>query len=158
MIDYKRFDPKKAEESGLLAYQKTLQARGFDSTTLNSLLEMAVQRRQAIQEAETLKAQQKKMSQTIPEMKKKGENADQLLKDLKNLSDQVSQLEKRAEEIDQSTFNLAAQLPNFLHTSTPAGSSSSENVEVHSWGQLKNQDFSALDEKHLTNLGNFIVL
>lgn len=100
------------------------------------------QRRQAIQSAETVRAERNRLSAEIPKMQKAGQDASQLIADAKDMRVQIQELEKAAEEYDTRMSEVLVGIPNMPHESVPVGNSAEDNVEVRRWGTPPKFDFS----------------
>jgi seryl-tRNA synthetase len=99
-------------------------------------------RRQAITEAETLKAKRNRASEEIGKLKKSGQDATALMAEMKDLRDKVQELEKKASDSENRLRDLLAGIPNIPHESVPVGKSSADNVEVRRWGTAPKFDFA----------------
>jgi seryl-tRNA synthetase len=119
-----------------------LRNRGMDpKAVLKDFPIVEAQRRQAIQSAETLKAERNRLSAQIPAMKKAGQDTSQLVIDTKGMREQIQELEKAAEEYDARLTEVLVGIPNMPHESVPLGSSAEANVEVRRWGATPKFDF-----------------
>lgn len=120
-----------------------LRNRGMDpSAVLRDFPTVEAQRRQAIQSAETLKAERNRLSAKIPQMKKAGEDTSQIVGDTKGMRDQIQELEKAAEEYDARMTEVLVGIPNMPHDSVPVGTSADANKEVRRWGTPPKFDFT----------------
>ncbi len=123
--------------------EEMLRNRGMDpKTVLKDFPTIEAQRRQAIQSAETLKAERNRLSAQIPGMKKSGQDTSQIVADTKAMREQIQELEKAAEEYDSRLSEVLIGIPNMPHSSVPIGTSSEANVEVRSWGSPPKFDFT----------------
>src|SRR5258708_4070986 len=100
------------------------------------------QRRQAIQSAETVRAERNRLSSEIPKLQKAGQDASQLISDAKDMRTQIQEMEKAAEEYDSRMNEVLVGIPNLPHESVPVGNSAEDNVEVRRWGTPPNFDFA----------------
>ncbi|HUK46585.1 MAG TPA: hypothetical protein VLW06_03295, partial [Terriglobales bacterium] len=122
--------------------EEMLRNRGMDpKSVLKDFPTVEAQRRQAIQSAETLKAERNRLSAKIPAMKKGGQDTTQIVADTKAMREQIQELEKAAEEYDSRMSDLLVGIPNMPHESVPVGSSAETNVEVRRWGTPPEFDF-----------------
>lgn len=120
-----------------------LRNRGMDpSVVLRDFPTVEAQRRQAIQSAETLKAERNRLSAKIPQMKKAGEDTSQIVADTKGMRDQIQELEKAAEEYDARMTEVLVGIPNMPHESVPIGTSAEANKEARRWGTPPKFDFT----------------
>src|SRR5437588_3962697 len=121
--------------------EEKLRQRGMDpSAVLKDFGEVDTQRRQAITEAETLKARRNKASEDIAKLKKSGQDATAAMAETKELREQVQTLEKTAGDLDARLRDILAGIPNIPHASVPVGHSPEENVEVRRWGKAPEFD------------------
>jgi len=123
--------------------EEKLRQRGMDpATVLKDFREVDTQRRQAITEAETSKAQRNKASEEIAKLKKSGQDASAAIAQTKELRERISTLEKTATDLDARLHDILAGIPNMPHASVPVGHSAEENVEVRRWGTAPKFDFT----------------
>jgi len=118
-----------------------LSHRGMDAQVLKDFPALEAQRRQAIQSAETLKAERNRLSAKIPQMKKTGEDTSAIVVETKAMRDKIQELEKAAEECDARMTEVLVGIPNMPHASVPVGGSAEANVEVRRWGAPPEFDF-----------------
>src|SRR4051812_17578162 len=123
--------------------EEKLRQRGMDpAAVLKDFREVDTQRRQAITEAETSKAQRNKASEEIAKLKKSGQDARAAMAQTKELREKISELEKTASELDARLREILAGIPNLPHESVPVGKSADDNVEVRRWGTPPKFDFT----------------
>ncbi len=123
--------------------EEMLRRRGADpSAVLKDFREVDGQRRQAITEAETMKARRNKASEEIAKLKKAGQDASAAMADTKDLREQIQAQEKIAGELDGRLRDLLVGIPNMPNPSVPVGHSAEENVEVRRWGTPPKFDFT----------------
>src|SRR6266705_2875788 len=118
------------------------QQRGLDTAdVLKDFRELDTERRQAITEAETLKARRNRASEEIAKLKKSGEDATALIAETKEFRERIQQKEKAAAEYETRLHQMLAGIPNVPHDSVPVGKTPEDNVEVRRWGTPPNFDF-----------------
>jgi seryl-tRNA synthetase len=123
--------------------EEKLRQRGIDpAAVLKDFCEVDTQRRQAITEAETSKAQRNKASEEIAKLKKSGQDARAAMAQTKELRERISELEKTASDLDAQLREILAGIPNLPHASVPIGHSADDNVEVRRWGTAPKFDFT----------------
>jgi seryl-tRNA synthetase len=123
--------------------EEKLRQRGIDpAAVLKDFCEVDTQRRQAITEAETSKAQRNKASEEIAKLKKSGQDARAAMAQTKELRERISELEKTASDLDARLREILAGIPNLPHASVPIGHSADDNVEVRRWGTAPKFDFT----------------
>jgi len=123
--------------------EEKLRQRGMDpATVLKDFREVDRQRRQAITEAETLKARRNRASEDIGKLKKSGQDAGALMVETKDLREQIQTREKTAADLDAGLGGILSGIPNIPHASVPVGNSAEQNVEVRRWGPTPQFDFT----------------
>ncbi len=123
--------------------EEKLRQRGMDpATVLKDFREVDRQRRQAITEAETLKAHRNRASEDIGKLKKSGQDANALMAETKELREQIQTREKTAADLDARLGEILSGIPNIPHASVPVGNSAEQNVEVRRWGRTPQFDFT----------------
>ena len=123
--------------------EEKLRQRGMDpAAVLKDFREVDTQRRQAITEAETSKAQRNKASEEIAKLKKSGQDASAAMAQTKELRERISELEKTAGDLDTRLRDILTGIPNLPHTSVPVGHSADDNVEIRRWGAPPKFDFT----------------
>jgi seryl-tRNA synthetase len=123
--------------------EEMVRQRGAEpAAVLKDFREVDTQRRQAITEAETMKARRNKASEDISKLKKSGQDATAAIAETKDLREQIQALEKTAADLDARLYDILAGIPNVPHSSVPVGHSAEENVEVRRWGAPPQFDFA----------------
>jgi seryl-tRNA synthetase len=123
--------------------EEKLRQRGMDpAAVLKDFHEVDTQRRYAITEAETSKAQRNKASEEIAKLKKSGQDANTAMAQTKELREKIAALEKTATDLDLRLHEILAGIPNLPHASVPVGHSADDNVEVRRWGAPPQLDFT----------------
>jgi seryl-tRNA synthetase len=123
--------------------EEMLRQRGADpAAVLKDFREVDTQRRRAITEAETMKAQRNKASEEIAKLKKAGQDATAAIAQTKDLREQTQALEKTAADLDARLQDILSGIPNLPHVSVPVGHSAEDNVEVRRWGMPPMFDFT----------------
>jgi seryl-tRNA synthetase len=123
--------------------EQMLRNRGMNpDAVLKDFRTIDAQRRQAIQSAETVRAERNRLSAEIPKMQKAGQDASQLIADAKDMRVQIQELEKASQEYDASMTEVLVGIPNVPHDSVPVGKTAEDNVEVRRWGAPPKFDFT----------------
>ncbi len=123
--------------------EEMLRQRGADpAAVLRDFADVDVQRRQAITEAETMKARRNKASEDISKLKKAGQDAAAAIAETKELREEIQTREKIAADLDARLQEILAGIPNMPHASVPVGHSAEDNVEVRRWGAPPKFDFA----------------
>jgi len=137
--------------------EEMLRQRGADPAgVLKDFREVDTQRRQAITEAETLKARRNTLIEDFQrlmseEKRIKREGGDTTangraraanLAEQAELKGQIQSADKSAEELNAKLKGTLDGIPNIPHASVPVGHSPDENVEVRRWGAPPEFDFT----------------
>ena len=84
---------------------------------------------------EQLKASRNLASDTIGQLKRKGENADVLVAEVAKHSDEIHTLDHQVTELEARFVDLLARLPNIPMSDVKVAFDPKDNVEVKSWGK-----------------------
>ena len=122
--------------------EEKMRQRGMDPAILKDFHQVDTQRRHAITEAETCKAQRNKASEEIAKAKKAGQDASVAMAQSKELREKIQDLEKTATDLDARLRDILVGIPNLPHASVPVGRSADDNVEVRRWGTPPTFDFT----------------
>ena len=127
----------------LTRVEEMLRQRGADpDAVLKDFRDVDTQRREAITEAETMKARRNKASEDIAKLKKNGGDATVAIAETKELREQIQAREKIAADLDARLQDILLSIPNMPHASVAVGHSAEDNVEVRRWGQAPQFDFT----------------
>jgi seryl-tRNA synthetase len=99
------------------------------------------ERRERITAAERMKAERNKASEEIARRKKAGEDASSILAEMKRVSDAIKQADERVAVLDAQLADFMLTVPNRPHSSVPVGHGTDGNVEVRRWGAPPKFDF-----------------
>ena len=123
--------------------EEKLRQRGMDpAEVLKDFREIDTQRRQAITQMETLKAERNRASEEIARLKKAGQEASAQVEQTKAGRERLQELEKAVEEHDGRLHQLLTNIPNLPHASVPMGRGADDNKEVRRWGAPPQLDFA----------------
>ena len=122
--------------------EEKLRVRGADpAALLGDFRALDLRRREAITQAEQLKARRNELSQKVGALKKSGQDATALMEETRALKDRLDELDKTAAELDEQMRLSLARIPNLTRDEVPAGLSEAENVTVKTWGEKLTFDF-----------------
>ena len=129
--------------NNLALVEQKLRDRGLDpAEILKDFHEVDQQRRQAITDAETIKARRNRASEEIAKLKKSGQDASTLVAETKELREQIQDREKVAADLEKRSQQILTGLPNLPNESVPVGKSAEDNVEIRRWGTPPKFDFT----------------
>ncbi len=124
--------------------EEKLRARGADpAALLGDFRALDLRRREAITQAEQLKARRNELSQKVGALKKAGQDATAVMEETRALKDRLDELDKSAMEFDDQMRLSLARIPNLTRDEVPIGMSETDNVTVKSWGDKPNFNFTA---------------
>jgi seryl-tRNA synthetase len=119
-----------------------LRARGADpAALLGDFRSLDQRRREAITQAEALKARRNELSQRVGALKKSGQDATALMDETRALKEKLDELDTAASELDEQMRLSLARIPNLTRDEVPAGTSEADNVTVKTWGEKTSFDF-----------------
>ncbi|MEW6094457.1 MAG: serine--tRNA ligase [Chloroflexota bacterium] len=120
--------------------RKALRDRQMDAGPVDSILALDEKRRALLTDTETLKAERNAVSKEIGKMKDPAERQVKI-EAMRLVGDKISELDKQVAEVEEELRSIAATIPNIPDERTPVGRDESENVVVHTVGQLPEFDF-----------------
>jgi seryl-tRNA synthetase len=126
--------------SNLDSIAERLATRGF-TLNVGQFRDLDTERRAAISESESLKAQRNSESAAINKLRQQGADTAELQQKVRAMGERMTALDKKAEALEASFRDLLAGIPNIPHESVPIGKSADDNVEVRRWGQPRQFDF-----------------
>jgi seryl-tRNA synthetase len=126
----------------LTLVEEKLRARGADpAVLLGDFHSLDQRRREAITEAEKLKARRNELSQQVGVLKKSGQDATALMDETRALKDKLDELDRTAVALDDEMRLSLARIPNVTRDDVPTGASEADNVTVKTWGEKRIFDF-----------------
>jgi seryl-tRNA synthetase len=102
-----------------------------------------IQRRAAVTEAETLKAERNSSSMEIGKLKKAGADTTAAQAKVREMGDRIAAFDAKVAEVDEEFTAILTGIPNIPHESVPVGEGADDNVEVRRWGKPTEMAFSA---------------
>ena len=125
--------------------EEKLRARNMDpAAVLGDFAAVDARRRDAITQAETLKAQRNKLSADFGKLKREGGDTSALTAQLADLKLHSDALEAAAAAADDQLRELMQAVPNLPQDSVPRGASEADNAVEKLWGTPPTFDFPAL--------------
>ena len=132
--------------NNLALVEEKLRLRNADPTALlGDFLALDQRRREAITQAEQLKARRNDLSQQVGALKKAGKHdeAAAVMDETRALKEKLDALDSDASRLDEELRQSLARLPNLTRDEVPAGKSEEDNVVVKTWGTIPERDFAA---------------
>ncbi len=128
--------------ANLPAVEAALRARNADPSLLGDFEAHDRRRRDAITEAEQLKAKRNQLSTEVGKRKRTGEDTSDLQEEVRRLREQGEGAEAAAADADTKLRSMMEALPNLPHSSVPAGADEHGNVLVRTHGEPPTFDFT----------------
>jgi seryl-tRNA synthetase len=123
--------------------EEKLRQRGMDpAVVLKDFHAIDSERRTAITESETMKAQRNKLTEEFQRIRKSQQDTAANLLEQRGLKDKIAGAEKLAEGFDAQLRDVLTGIPNLPDASVPVGHSADDNVEVRRWGAPPAFDFT----------------
>ena len=118
----------------------------FQDTKLplvDEVIELDAQARKTQQEADSLRAERKKLSKQIGALMGQGkkDEAEAVKAQVNASADRLAELEKQEAELQEKVTKIMMTIPNIIDPSVPIGKDDSENVEVEKYGAPVVPDF-----------------
>ncbi len=121
--------------------KKKIEERG-QGIDLSAFVSMDAERRDILQEVESLRNERNAVSRQIGERKKRKEDAQDLIDRMGTVSGRIRELEEGLKETEENLHNLLLTIPNIPHESVVCGVNSEDNPVVRVWGEKPLFDFS----------------
>ena len=123
--------------------------RGEDVTIVDKVLKSDDARRLALNNFETLRAEQNTLSKAVASAK--GDEKNSLLENAKALADRVKDADSKRAELEEATKKLVMQISNVLDPAAPIGKEE-DFVVIEHVGTTRTFDFEAKDHVELGKL------
>jgi seryl-tRNA synthetase len=131
--------------NNLALVEEKLRARGADpAELLGDFHAQDTRRREAITQAEQLKARRNELSQQVGALKKSGKDAEAaaVMEETRALKEQLDTLDATAAALDDAMRQALARIPNLTRDEVPIGLSEANNITVKNWGAIPTLDFT----------------
>ena len=130
--------------ANLALVEEKLRVRGADpAALLGDFRSLDQRRREAITQAESLKAHRNELSQQVGALKRTGQDATALMDETRVLKEKLDDLDKSAAALDEEMRFSLASIPNLTRDEVPVGTSEADNVTVKTWGEKPVLNFAA---------------
>jgi seryl-tRNA synthetase len=120
--------------------RKALADRQMETAPVDQILELDRQRRQTIQETESLKARRNTVSKEIGKAKDPAERQAKI-EAMRQVGESISQLDETLRKVEQELNAILAGIPNIPDARSPYGKDDSENVVLRGVGDIPEYDF-----------------
>lgn len=140
MIDLKQLTENTAQ------FKQALAKKHFKGD-IDGLINLDKERKAILQETETLKAEQNRITKEIP--KAAADKKTELLEQSKSLKEQLKDMEPKLKEYEIKLSELMITIPNPPSESVPEGATEDDNVVIRTVGKKPEFDFSPLDHTEI---------
>lgn len=106
---------------------------------IDEIVALDEERREILQELETLRHERNVTSKRIGQMEDQAER-EALIEEMRSVNDRISELEDQLRDVESRLDEAMLQVPNMPHASVPVGADESENVVVRQEGEPKTRD------------------
>jgi len=135
MLDIKRIRERTEE------VRKGLASRGADAGMLDAILVLDGRRRELLTGAETRKSERNRISKTIGELRKRGEDTAEMQARVRVIGDEITAMDEQVRATEAELDGLMLRVPNIPCPHIPIGPDASANRVVRSWGEPRRFDF-----------------
>jgi len=104
---------------------------------LDEFIRLEEQRRNILQEVETLRSERNTVSKQVGEKKKRKEDASELIERMGTVSSRIKELDETLAKTEEKLNQLVMMIPNTPHESVVFGRSSEDNPVVRTWGERR---------------------
>ncbi len=109
---------------------------------LDEFIRLEEQRRNILQEVETLRNERNTVSKQVGEKKKRKEDAAELIERMGTVSSRIKELDETLAQAEENLNQLVMMIPNIPHESVVFGRSSEDNPVVRAWGEKRSFTFT----------------
>lgn len=120
--------------------RQALLARQMDSSPIDQVLELDLQRREIIQVVENLKAERNAVSKEIAKTKDPIERQNKI-EAMRQVGERITDLDSTLNNVEEKLHDLVAGIPNLPDSRTPLGKDENENVVIRTVGEIPHFDF-----------------
>lgn len=126
-----------------------LTLRGEDTSSIDKIGEIEMQRLELLQQSEKLKELRNNVSDEIAVMKRNKQDATESISKMKEVGEQIKSIDDEIKSFELQIDEQLRNIPNLPHDSVPVGKSAEENVEIKIIGDKREFDFKPLDHIEL---------
>jgi seryl-tRNA synthetase len=116
--------------------REALRKRNDDPALVDEVYALDVQRRDMLQEVETLRAERNRVSKDIGRMKDEDARQARIV-EMREVGERLAALEEKLRAIETGFEERQMWLPNIPHESVPLGPDESANVVLRYWGERR---------------------
>src|SRR5699024_4037178 len=114
--------------------RKKTKRRGMDPVIIDEILELDQERRELIQQSETLKSRRNKVSEKIAVKKKNKEDADDAIQEMRRVGDEIKEIDNRLHEVKEAYDYCMHRILKLIHDDVPEGADDTHNLKIRREG------------------------
>ncbi len=119
----------------------TNRGEDFSLDLIDELDSLYKEKNSYILKSEELKSTRNKVSKEIPILKKEGKCVEALKEEMRTLGESIKEFDNKIGEINERINYIMFRVPNLPHDDVPEGLEDDDNVEVKSWGDIREFSF-----------------
>jgi len=108
---------------------------------VEAVLERDARRRALISEVDTLKAERNRISKSIGQMIKEGNDPEEIKAQVREMGDRISTFDEEQREVEAKQREALLYIPNMPSETTPVGKDENDNPVIRSWGEKVELNF-----------------
>jgi seryl-tRNA synthetase len=122
-------------------FDRGMARRGLDGQAA-ALIDLDAKRREAQTKAQEIQAERNRLSKEIGAAKSRGEDASAIMDEVSRTKAAEGEAGKAADEASMALNTALSELPNLPADDVPDGADESDNVEIRTWGDKPELDFT----------------
>jgi seryl-tRNA synthetase len=129
--------------ANLAEVKQRLAGRGGAGELLENFEELDLRRRELLTQVEGFKSERNKISDEIGRRKRSGEDSSDLAEQAKWYRGEIDTIEAETKSADDAMRVRLLQIPNLPLPSVPVGKNEQDNIEIRSWGEKPQFNFTS---------------
>lgn len=120
--------------------REKIEGRGVN-VDWKSFLDLDLSRRELLKEVERARYEKNTVSERISHLKREKKDASEEIENMRVLSQHIKEMDSQLQDKDAALKDLMLMIPNIPHASVVAGTSSEDNPEIKTWGDIPRFSF-----------------
>jgi seryl-tRNA synthetase len=129
-----------------------------EKADIDLILDLDNERRKTQYKYDILRAEQKKVSKIIPQLKKQKADTTEILDEMSKISLDLKTISSDLNDLNEKLDSLLQWVPNIPHQDVPVGKDETSNRFVKDWGKKTEFNFKPLDHLALSEKNNLLDL
>ncbi|HEY9088919.1 MAG TPA: serine--tRNA ligase [Anaerolineaceae bacterium] len=121
--------------------RRALEQRNMDSSVVDRIQELDVERRQCLNQVEALKAERNRVSKEIGQSKDAAQRQEKI-EAMRKVGDEITAGDERIRAVEAELQGLVAVIPNIPGENVPVGKDEHDNVVLRTVGEIPQYDFT----------------